>query len=835
MKKRNVRLSKTIIPISYDITIEPSEDMQSYNGKIIIKAKIIKQTKEIILHAKELEIKNATICVGTKCLLPQIKIKKEAETIILKNNNLIPAGEIEIHSEFGGKITDGLNGIYRSKYEYEGKTNYLITTQCEAPYARKIFPCFDEPDKKATFDISVIIYQNLKAISNMSIKSEITEKNKKKIQFKTTPKMSSYLFYLGIGNFEFLEDNYKNVKLRLITTPGKSKNGKFALEHTKKYLEYFEKYSEIDYPLEKLDLIAIPDFSAGAMENWGAITFRELILLVDEKNTSAKIKKRVAEVIAHELWHQWSGNLVTMNWWNDLWLNESFANYMAYKAVAQYNPDWNMWEDYLSNEFSRGMFKDTLKSTHAIEVEVNSPNEIEEIFDEISYSKGGSVLRMLENYVGEENFRKGVSSYLKKHEYGNAEAQDLWKAISKTINDKKIINLMKSWISQPGYPLLTIKRKENNIAITQERCNKKTNQIWPIPISISSDNLNFHKLMNKRTEFYNIKSDNLKINHEQYGVYRTKYDLNSLNQLSILIKNKNLSTANRWGIQNDLWALCNIGKEKIANYIKFLENYKNEESLIILSDIATSIKKLDKLFIKDKFWNKRKDNLLKEIIPSYKKIIKKLGWNSREQESMEDTLLRSLAISFCGFAEDSETLIEAKKRYAKNEVPINITDAVYYIIARTGNLETFDKMLDQYKNEKDLERKTKLLVALYQFKQSDIIKKALDLAISEEVRTQDLRYCFSSLISNPYISEITKFWIKKNWTKLKKYESYYYVFEGILDAIILTQTTKKAMQEVKSFLEKNKVKYERTKANAFEILDMNINLIKNNNDFLTQK
>ena len=833
MKKNQSRLSDEVIPSNYRITIEPSEDMVSFKGQVEIKAKITKPTKEIVLNAKSLEIKNATICVGTQCLLPEIKLNEEIETLTLKNIKKIPAEEIEIHLEFNGKISEGLAGIYRSKYQLGEKTQYIITTQCEAPYARRIFPCFDEPDKKATFDISVLIDKKLKAISNMQIKSETLE-DKKRVTFETTPKMSTYLFYLGIGDFEFLEDTYKSTKLRIVTTQGKSEKGKFALEHAKKYLEYFENYSEIPYPLRKLDLVSVPDFSAGAMENWGAITFRELVLLVDD-NTSARIKKRVAEIIAHELWHQWSGNLVTMKWWNDLWLNESFANYMAYKAVAHFNPEWNMWEDYISNEFSRGLFKDTLKSTHPIEVEVNSPNEIEEIFDDISYAKGGCVLRMLEAYVGEENFRIGISNYLKTHQYDNAEAHDLWESISQATQDKSIKELMKSWISQPGYPLLTIKSKKEGIEITQERCNKKTKQIWKIPISIASDEICYNKLLNKRKELFNIKNNKLKINHEQYGFYRTKYDLDSLNQLSNLIKEKSLQTADRWGIQNDLWALCNIKKEKVSNYINFIDCYNDEDSLIILSDIFSSIKKLDRLFIEEDNWEKTKNKLIEKFVPICKRIIQKLGWVPQEEESMENKLLRGLAIGFCGFGEDKETLNEAKAKYARNEVHIDIADSVYYIIARNGNERDFNKLLEQYKNEKDLERKIKILVALYQFKTPELIRKALDFALSDEVRAQDLRYIFSNIVGNPYSSDVVKSWIFKNWSKIKKYEDMHYIFEDILNALILTQKTNKSKKEIVLFLKKNKVAYERTKANAFEILDMNISLIKNNQDILKKQ
>ena len=272
-KKETNRLPDFIKPSHYNITIEPSQDMNLYKGSVQIKATIEKPTNNIVLNAKSIEIKTATICIGTQCLLPKLKKDDESETIVLENPKPIK-GDIEINIEFSGIISEDLAGIYKSTYEHKGKKEYLITTQCEAPYARKIFPCFDEPNKKATFDLTIIIEKNLKSISNTKIKSEEIKDDKKIVKFKTTPKMSTYLLYLGIGNFEFIEDNYKEVELRIITTPGKTKDAKFALQYTKRYLEYFEKYSEIPYPLEKLDLLAIPDFGAGAMENWGAITFR---------------------------------------------------------------------------------------------------------------------------------------------------------------------------------------------------------------------------------------------------------------------------------------------------------------------------------------------------------------------------------------------------------------------------------------------------------------------------------------------------------------------------------------------------------------------------------
>ncbi len=831
--KKQERLSEHILPENYKITLKPDLEKFTYEGNVEITASVKKPTNEIILHAKALKIKNATICVGTQCLLPKIKLNEKAEQITLTTSNKISPQNIEIHLEFSGEITENLVGLYRSKYEHDGKTKFIATTQCEAPYARRIFPCFDEPDKKATFDLSVEISNKLQAISNMSTKSESTNGNKKTIQFKATPKMPTYLFYLGIGEFESIEDSYNNIKIRVITTPGKSQRGKFALEHTKKYLEYFERYSEIPYPLEKLDLISIPDFQSGAMENWGAITFRELVLLVDEEKSSTKIKKRVAEIIAHELWHQWSGNLVTMKWWNDLWLNESFANYMAYKAVDHFAPEWKTWEEYVSSELSRGLSKDTLKTTHPIEVEVSSPEEIEEIFDDISYAKGGSVLRMLEAFVGEEQFRLGVSAYLKKHQYGNAEACDLWQAIAQTSNNESIKHIMKSWISNPGYPLLEVKKNKNGINITQKRCNKKTNQTWPIPLSIATEDVCYNKILEKKSENYEIKSIGIKLNHEQYGFYRTKYPEIILNNLSQRIKENKFSTIDKYGIHNDLWALSIIGEQNLKEYIGMLNSYNNEKSFIILADIANNLRKLERLYLEEYWWPQTKKKIMQIILPTYKRILEENGWYQQKNESTETTMLRSLAIIFCGFADDKDTITEAQAHYAKNEINTNIADAIYYIVARNGSAQEFKEMLQRYENEKDLELKIKLLVGLGQFKQEKIIKEALNLALTEKVRTQDLRYIFQSVSANPNLKKVVQEWFESNFQKLKKYEESHYIFEDILNALIIPQTNKSKLESVAKFLKIEKVEYERTKANAFEIANTNINFLNKNKKFLS--
>ncbi|MEK6894870.1 MAG: M1 family metallopeptidase [Nanoarchaeota archaeon] len=828
-KKEIARLQDFVNPSHYTISIEPSKDMNSYKGSVQIKANISKPTKEIILHSKNSIIKTTTICVGTQCLLPKIKEDKDSETITLEVQKEIK-GDIEIHIEFDGLITEDLAGIYKSKYEHKGKTEHIITTQCEAPYARRIFPCFDEPAKKATFDIIAIIEKNLKAISNTLPKSEKIENNKKTVTFKTSPKMSSYLFYLGIGDFEFLEDNYKSVKIRIVTTPGKTNNASFAINKTKKYLEYFEKYSEVPYPLEKLDLIAVPDFNVGGMENWGAIAFREVILLIDLEKSSTARKKLSAEVISHELWHQWSGDLVTMKWWEDLWLNESFANYMAFKAVHNYNPEWNVWDDYLSGALALGLFKDSLKTTHPIKVEVKNPDEIGEIFDEISYEKGGSILRMLENFIGEEQFRKGVSNYLKKYSYSNASASDFWDCLKEVSHNKKVKEMMESWISEPGYPLVSVEKSKAGVKISQKRFNKNSSQLWPVPISIYEEGKESKILLDKKEENHPFNLP--KLNHKHFGFYRTKYSEEILNNLSKLVKEKKLPKEDRWGIHNDLWALCNFSEVDLKIYLNLLDNYLEEDNYITLAEVSSAIRKIDRLFYYESWWPKSRKKILDKLLPTYKKQLNKLGWKNKQSDSSDDRLMRSLCISFCGYAYDKETIEQAKKIYASEDIELDIANPIYFIVARDGDEKLFKDMISKYESSKELESKVKLLGGLGCFFDPKLLSKTLDYAISDKVRSQDLLYVLRNLMINPAAQRILLDWAKKNWSKFDKHQDNHYIMRDFVDPLVICQVTTSAKEGVKELLEKNKFRYEMIKANALEILDLNLKFIEKNREFL---
>ncbi len=834
--KQYSRLSESIYPLNYNLFFEPDLENFTFKGKVEIEIKILKPASRIILHSSELKIKSAKIFNNSKELIPRIKTEEKNETLTLMlSNNINNHAVIEI--EFQGVLNDKLAGFYRSKYSHKRKEKYLATTQFEAPYARKAFPCFDEPEKKATFALSLLIPKNLKAISNMQIISEIQQNNKKLIKFEKTPLMSTYLLYIGVGEFEFIEDKLNDTLIRVATIPGKSKEGKFALDLAKKFLKYFQDYSRIPYPLPKLDLIAIPDFNAGAMENWGAITFREILLLFDSKKTSLPVKKRIAEVIAHELWHQWSGNLVTMKWWDDLWLNESFATYMAYKAVDNYFPEWKMWEDFVSDSTGGAMDADMLRTTHPIAVKVSSPNEIEEIFDAISYGKGGSVLRMIESYLSPQIFREGINNYLKKYAYKNAKASDLWNSLAK-ISKSPIKQIMESWITQAGYPIIELKQKGANLTLTQKRFNSEKDQIWKIPLTIKTNKKIIKTLLTKKTQMIKLQDvEWFKLNSNQEGLYRVKYTKEQLEKLKPLISEDKLSPFDKWGIQNDIFNLSLINEIYITEYLDFIKSYSSESNAFVLEDIYANINKTHKIFYEEKSLQTIWPKFRSYMQTPFQKALEKLSWNPNKKEPHNASLLRPLAISYLAFAENEVIIKEGFRKFQQFlESPYSlhpdIKGSVLSIIGRNGTEREYNKILQVYLKTNDIEEKIKLLASLYKSKNPALIKKSLDLSLSKNVRLQDMRTVFSIINSNPDARPILLNWIRQNWNKLEEFKKANFVFISLLEALITSYTGKEKEKEIRKFLKTKDIGFKKTIANSFEIMQLNTKFLESNKKVL---
>lgn len=459
---------------------------------------VVAATNKIILNALDLSLTDASITTNEGSTLSPIQtnISVENETAELHFTNEVPIGEHSLNLKFTGEISDKMKGLYRSKYTSQsGEEKYAAVTQFEATDARRCFPCWDEPAIKATFDINLIVPPKLESLSNMPVKNTKQVGDLICYEFERTPIMSTYLVAAVVGEYDYVEGRSADgVLVRVYTPRGKKEQGRFALEVATKVLPYYKEYFNIAYPLPKIDLIAIADFSAGAMENWGLVTYRETCLLVDPEHTSAVRKQWIALVVGHELAHQWFGNLVTMEWWTHLWLNEGYASFVEFLCVDHLFPAYDIWTQFVTDIYIRALELDCLDNSHPIEVPVGHPSEIDEIFDDISYNKGASVIRMLHNYIGDDDFRKGMNLYLTKHQYKNTSTEDLWAALEEA-SKKPVESVMSTWIKKMGFPVVTanLEKDGNNtvLKITQSKfttSNKNTENEspWMIPISVST-------------------------------------------------------------------------------------------------------------------------------------------------------------------------------------------------------------------------------------------------------------------------------------------------------------------------------------------------------------
>ncbi len=760
-----------VIPINYALTFEPHFKNFTFSGSEIIDVKISKPTNIIRLHAAELKIKNCHIIWDGQKISAKTRLDEKNESLEIKTKTKVK-GQAKIIIDFVGILNDRLVGFYRSQYkDRQGKTKFLATTQFEAADARRAFPCWDEPAIKAAFDISIITENNHTAISNTSVISKKKFGNKTLYKFAKTPIMSTYLVYLGVGEFEFLSGKLGKVTIRIVTTKGNSKKGKFALDLCKKLVRSYENYFGIKYPLSKLDLIAVPDFASGAMENWGAITFRETILLYDPKTSSTQTKQYIAEVVSHELAHQWFGNLVTMQWWNDLWLNESFATFMATKFVDKFYPEWKLWDQFLENAMNTAMGLDALHSSHTIDVKVKNPSEIREIFDAISYDKGGCILRMLESFVTEKTFRAGLRVYLKKFAYKNAKGDDLWNEIGKAAG-MPVRTMVNSWTRQVGFPLLEAQKLDSKLVLSQKRFvhEKKTKKtsLWHIPVSITQDHKTAKKLVTKTHDTVPIRQIPLVINSGRTGFYRVKYSNELLDELKILVLEKSISYVDRWALQNDLFALCVSGDSTCRGYLDFTAAYENEDDYITRSNVASNL-----YFLYQKTCNESFSYEIKNMTHSFfKNIFYQIGWDAKENEPHTNALLRSFVLGALGRLDDDEIISEATERfeqYLKNPLSVkpDIQDPIFSIVAWSGDSKIYQKLLALYRTVKTQEEKIRFLGALCSFKDERLLLDTLKLSQSKEVRSQNMHLPIMRIAANPYGKRILWPWLKKNWKSLR--------------------------------------------------------------------
>ena len=822
-----------VVPVNYKLTFEPDLKKFTFDGLETISINCKKSVNVITMNSAELKIKSCIVKSGQKIIKSSFKTNDKKEELQIKLDQKI-SGVCSVDLEFVGILNDRLLGFYRSRYEQNGKTKYLATTQFEAADARRAFPCWDMPEAKATFEISIIADNKFTAISNMPIKTKKKIENKTQYNFQKTPLVSTYLIYLGVGEFEYLSGKAGKIQIRVVTTKGNTSKGKFSLELGKKLLTSYEKYFGIKFPLPKLDLIAVPDFAAGAMENWGAITFRETILLYDPKTSSTRTKQFIAEVISHEIAHMWFGNLVTMKWWNDLWLNESFATFMATKFVDKFYPEWDLWNQFVEDAMNVAMGLDSLKTTHPIDVKVNSPAEIREIFDAISYDKGGCVLRMLENYVGEPNFQKGLKKYLSDFKYKNAKGQDLWDAIGKA-SKMPVTSMINTWLKQPGFPLVEINQDGNNLKIKQNRyllesTKKFSKGLWSIPLSLGLEKETSKTLFSKKSMSVKLPKNTIGFvaNYGRKGFYRVKYDEGILLDLKMLVDEKRLPPIDRWAVQNDLFSLCVSGDEQVRNYLDFSDAYFDEDSYLASVNVAHNLASLYFRAFDEKFV----EEIRSYTVNYFRKILSNLGWEPKKSDKHTDALLRTFAIAVLGKMNDETVTDEAIKKYKKflkspRSLSPDLIETICSIAAWNGNSKTFAELKKLYTNAKTMEEKLRFLGAMCGFQDKKLLVKTLDFSQTSAVRSQNMQLPIMKIAGNPYGDKVLWPWLKKNWKKINKKVGHGNPLFNRIVASIAGVADDSMEKEIKLFFKNNPTPgTERTQTQTLERIRINSKFLR---------
>lgn len=768
------RLFEQFQPSRYDLKLDVDPDAMTFSGSVVIAGKKTgRPSKRLTFHQNGLKIDEANIKRSDKKNprtydVARINKQNSYNEVRLHSDEMLYPGEYVVRLNFSGKITRNMEGMYPCFFSQSGQDQKLIVTQFESHHARDTFPCIDEPEAKAIFHLVLKTPNEGVALSNTPVIESAEVEGRRLTEFADTPRMSTYLLAFAWGNMEYLEAKTKDdVLVRTYATPDNVKHTKFALDVAVKCLEFYNEYFDIPYPLSKCDLIALPDFASGAMENWGCITFREQALLVDPKNTSLPMKQWVANVVAHELTHQWFGNLVTMKWWNDLWLNESFASLMSYLAIDQLFPEWKVWEDFIVSEQSQALKLDALENTHPIQVTIKHPDEIRTIFDAISYEKGASVIFMLKQFLGDEAFRDGLRIYLKRHAYSNTISSDLWAAWEEA-SGKPVTDFMQTWTSQPGYPLVYAGEYENTPSLLQERfyLNPKADKqsaVWPIPLL--SDKLPLDQIT-KQVQPIELPDDIL-LNQGRTGFYRVAYGPKYAAKLAEQVKTSDMPAIDRMGLLADSYEAAKAGFAGTTDTLKLLESYKNEDNNFVW-DVIVGVLGGIRATMRDDELREATKPLGRTLAA---KPVERLGWDAKADESHFDTLLRPTVLSLAAVSDDTEVVAEAIKRFTDMKQPEDIAPdlrgIVYGTASRKGGQPEFDKLLALHNSSTNSEERVTLSAALTGFEQPELIKQALDRIQTKDVRLQDAAYWVAYSFANRFARDTTWKWMVSNWQWLQ--------------------------------------------------------------------
>ncbi len=776
------KLPKEVVPTEYSIRIVPDIDKLMFTGTETVKLSVHSSVHQLVLNALELAITRAS--VDGKAL-PQsaIKIDEKAELLTLELPSELSAGDHTLALTFSGKINQQGQGLFYMRYQEQGTgaKKIALGTQFEATDARRLFPCWDEPSFRARFQLTAVVPENWLAVSNMPIESEEKIAEGKEIRFAATPSMSSYLNVFVAGELDLIESRSGPTQIRVITTKGKAELGRYALEATAQILKYYNDYFGAPYPLPKLDQIALPGGFGGAMENWGGITYYESALLFDPKNSSAETKQDIYEVLAHEVAHQWFGDLVTMAWWDNLWLNEGFASWMGTKCTAHFNPQWEVWlRRNLPRDPTRrvgiakeqAMEGDARSTTHPIQQPVATEAEANSAFDDITYKKGQSFLRMLESFVGEDVFREGIRRYVAAHKYSNSTTADLWNALSES-SGQPIAEIATGWTEQPGFPMVKVKRGEGGkVSLTQERFTINFKNAppleWKIPLtySIIGEAPASLLMTGKSERLQNIPADRaLKLNVKGAGNYRVEYDEPSWN--SLLRTLPQMGVEDRVNLLSDAWALVQANRASVSGYFGLVDKLPSSTELAEREQIINVLDFINRLLIGRPEREKFQAYARSILRPTFDA----LGWDLKDGEPATAGNLRASLINALGDLNDQEIVASCRERFKKylsnpQSLQPDLRPPILAVVGRYADEATWNQLHELGLKTTSTEEKQNYYDALAGAIDSTLVKKTLPIALTDELPTSRAVFLVSKVARESDHPEIAWDFAKANMKAL---------------------------------------------------------------------
>ncbi len=780
MSTNPYRLPRHVVPTRYELVLEPDLGAATFSGTASIDVTVIEPTTELVLNAAELSISDVRlITAGGETVEAAVRLDEEQERAFLTLSEEVGAGDHTLALSFDGVLNDQLRGFYRSTFtDVDGNEQIIATTQFEAADARRAFPCWDEPDFKATFAITLVVPDHLFAVSNArEVSRVVVAPGKVAVSFAETMKMSSYIVAFVVGPFEATEPvDVGGVPLRIVAPVGKGHLTSFAGEVSAACLRYLSDYYGIPYPGDKVDMIAIPDFAFGAMENLGAITYRETALLIDPATTGLTEQRRVVDVIAHELAHMWFGDLVTMGWWEGIWLNEAFASFMEMKTTSSLRPEWNRWLAFAVDpgaERSGAMTVDALATTRPVEFKVESPAEADEMFDPLTYGKGSALLRMIEQFLGVEVFRKGVATYLERHSYANTVTSDLWAGLD-SASGEPVGPIMDTWILQGGFPQIEVTVESDGIRLRQRRfmlLGDDDPAVWQVPLQItvkSTEGTITHKvLMTSPEMLVDIGSpvEWVNANAGGHGFYRVKYTSDMLERLTAGLGA--MDALERFTLLDDTFAFVLSGQLEAAEFLALAEAYRDEEESAIWQMLIGHLAHLEHALpeeVSDLFAARTR-----HLIGRRAEI---LGWEPAADETDLTRQLRGQMIRAMGIlGKDPETISIARAKAAElmadpRSLDPDVGQAALFVSATNGDQALYDAYLLGYQNADTPHQKLRYLQALCDFPEPELASATFERALSGEIKSQDGTWVIARMMMHRSVGAEVWHLVQNRWEEI---------------------------------------------------------------------